>query len=522
MPENAKSAPKTPAKPMRPARRSAAGQRPARPTNAVKMTSGATSVAVARTTSKAGAKAPRAAQTTSRGVSKPTQAQMMSKTAASKRPVEAEPESQSEKTTKKKSQKSGQPKLTTMSWKERFHSKKFWCIVASVVIILALTVMTIIALVNKGDNDADSDTDDTATVPSSVWEEKYLDYLSDALQNKNTIDDQVNLENMEDAEVSLYDQSSWASPVMVISYRSKANGKDYTYFVAINKGGKDLTTLGLSVQYDIKHYYNILSKTDDYYTVETGADPTFACFIPLAVRAQLDSAETDVEGAVCTITIDTEVSQSPDSKVQHYLFDEIFIPLSETKNSFKLDAELSEDDLKDKFQQSVAKLDGIKDNTKKEFSTLEAKIAAAEQRVTEQKQKKEEESKAKESSDDKSSSSEASNNKSSDGILVGGSLVKYGTYTMYIADDQGGDEDTGGKLYIRSDGTASKVYSDGQTESYASYKAETYGFTQDGVNVDNLPAIVFYTADGQQAFALQYRNGTLCGVGLDYYKYAGN
>lgn len=530
MAENAKPASKAPTKPARPVRQPAPGQRPARPANAVRVRPGATPVTV----SKAGARAVRKpalkasaapAQTAPKSAQvKPNQVKPKSPATANKPPVDADSDSET-KSKKDAKQKSAQTKLMAMSWKERLHSKKFWCIVASIVVIIVLTVLTVIALVSKNNGSDDSAPDDGVTVPSSVWEEKYLSYLTSVVQNKNTVNDKVNLEDMEDVEVALYDQSSWASPVMVINYRSKTNGKNYTQFVAIDQNGKDLTELNLSMQYDIKHYYNILAKADNYYTMESGSDPNLACFIPLAVRAQLNSAETDVEGAICTISVDTEVSKSPDSKVEHYLFDEIFIPLSEAKNSFKLNAELSEADLKDKFQQSVAKLEGIKDNTKKEFATIDAKIAAAEQRVTEQKQKKEEESKKKDDADDKANSSDASsssNGLGADGVMVGNNLIKYGTYTMLIADDQGGDEDTGGKLYIRSDGTASKVYSDGQTVNYTSYKSETYGFTQDGVNIDYLPAIVFYTADGQQAFALQYRNGTLSGVGLDYYKYAGN
>lgn len=267
-------------------------------------------------------------------------------------------------------------KQPRINWKKLSHTKEFWYIVGGIIFAIALIVAELVVYYCLRYNRPE----DYVSFSSELWRDKYLSYLDQIIKNEQP-NDKLKLDYMSDVEVALYHQTGWQSAVMVISYRSKLNDKNYTNFVTINKDSSELATLNLAGQYEVRHYYNMIDQAPNYYTIESGVSHAFSCFVPLAVRAQLGSAENDVDGAICTVHTAADVAQPSERKAASYLFDEVFVPLKEYQNSLLLDHNMSSADLGKQYDKIVEKLGTIQANTNQEVTNLDAKITAAQKRA---------------------------------------------------------------------------------------------------------------------------------------------
>ncbi len=269
------------------------------------------------------------------------------------------------------------------NWRELAHSKEFRYIFGGIVLVVMIFVIEIAANCYLRSTVNAVRPEDVIAVSTAGWGDQYFEYLDQIVKNKHPEDDKVNLANMQNAMVSLYYQTGWSSPVMVIAYHSTLNDKDYTTFIAPREGGGELAVLNLPDQYDVRHYYNMLDQSANYYTIESGVNPAFSCFVPLTVRVQQGSGESDVDGAICTLNADSSIS-SPTNKAARYLFDEAFVPLTEIQNSFRLTADLSTRELRKSYDELTKQLGIIQARTNQELTQLSSKITAARERVSAQ------------------------------------------------------------------------------------------------------------------------------------------
>lgn len=270
-----------------------------------------------------------------------------------------------------------------VNWQELTRSKEFWCIASGIILATTIFVAEIVANHHLRNTANAVRSEDIVAVPTEGWSDKYLEYLNQIIENKHSEDERLNLANMQSAEVSLHYQPAWFSPVMTIAYYSTINDKPYTAFIATQEGSNGLVVLNLPDQYDIRHYYNMIDRTANYYTIESGVNPAFSCFVPLVTRTQQGSADSNVDGAICTVYADTEISHPADSKASYYLFDEVFIPLKETKNSFELNSELSAKKMQKAYEQLITQLGIIQAYTNQELTQIDSRVTAAQERASE-------------------------------------------------------------------------------------------------------------------------------------------
>lgn len=416
----------------------------------------------------------------------------------------------------------------------RFRVKKLHLIVVG--IGLAVVVAILLLLLLRPGSPATSHTD---------WIDRYYKYLGTILSDTHEYEGNLYISDMAEVHVTFYDIDHWEAPVMAINYKDqRADGEERTEYMMLNDGKP--IYLNEPGQYYLKHFYNMLEGLDDYYMSYATDGSVEVCYLPLRDKLKEVSVSEYQGEDICVHTKNTPetVSESfPDydtgeTFTRDYLpINKVFLELDEVYRSFDLTIGMTADELREKYDEVVAKLSEDVKESRTELANIDERVAAAQKKQSEAEQKAATEKVNQGETDQANSQTGAKPNNTgvtnsgdsgsntgaggsqANGIMVGGDLIKYGTYMRLDPND--GVSDWGGRLHLYANGTAMLNSSNGTSTSYPSYRSEEYGFTQDGYNITYMPALVFYDSQGRQALIFYYQNGILRDTGSSMYKWIG-
>lgn len=339
------------------------------------------------------------------------------------------------------------------------------------------------------------------------WSEVYYQYLLE-IKTKNA----KQISKMKDAKINFYEIKGRKDPILVISYEKEK--VEYSKVFYLNN--KEVKELPSKVPSEVEFLYKIEDQSYDYYRKTTDNKEIYQLVSELIENDNRSNTKSNTtyefeKDDKETVT-DTEGKEISISK-----FDQTFIKIEPKEEDIPFSKDLTKEELKKNIDKAVSHYNKQQKIIEQVAEKMEKKLEEVLKKQEEIKKVREEIEKKKEEENKNQQKEETKKEETTkiptegtkqNGVTVGGTLVKYGTY-------KGIDGATGDTLILRSNGTAF-IYSTEYT-----YKIEQHNFAQDISSNHYQMAIVFYNSDGTVASALYPYNNNLMDGGINTYIFSG-
>ncbi len=428
---------------------------------------------------------------------------------------------------------------------------KLIIIISIVAIAIIIALIGIVFFAGREEKQEDKTIKAEEVSLQEGWASNFYQYMQKQ-RDKDFADD---LRDAESIKARLYEIEETANPVLVLSYQK--DGEEYTYIYFIDQENKVHRT-NSDAPSRVALLYSIAGKDYDYYLGvkysargETGTNFSKLADEVTETIAAIAGEEGAWDHPTYLVLDKSERATIDGSEVVLTEFDKQFVEVEDSRPDIDFRVDMTDKELEDFFRMLASDYETREYFIQKYSKNVEEKVAESKRKQEEITNTKNENENAQnqpevspsESSNQQnaqsgqdnqnsqsgqrpsgaSSTNNGSNSGDRDGIVVGNSLVKFGTYMQLDPNDWAGDR--GGRLVLRADGTA--TFTEGANISTDepiinfTYKVENYGFTQDNYSVNYQPAIVFYRNGVMNRAFYINSSGVLRDAGVSGYKYIG-